>query len=45
MFSQFQHQSIDYSASSPKQTNIPAGGMINELMLELSIEVRVEASG
>jgi hypothetical protein len=37
MFSQFQHQSIDYSANSPKQTNIPAGGMINEIMCELSM--------
>lgn len=36
MFSQFQHAAVDYAANAPKSTNIPAGGIMNELILDLS---------
>jgi hypothetical protein len=44
MFSQFQHGAIDFAAGSPKSTNIPAGGMINEILCEYSLTPTITAA-
>lgn len=44
MFSLFRHAAVDFAADAPKSVNIPAGGMVNELILDLSAQPTLTAA-